>query len=87
MPAYIHYREVEPDVPGVIVCPICLGFPLHIRDVEPCWSEAKLDFIYECSGCGAEVRETVTRPERRRGSHHSRLFEQDQRSASWDGLG
>jgi hypothetical protein len=65
MPAYIQYREVEPDVPDVIVCPSCLGFPLHIRNVEPFWSKSKLDFIYECPGCGAEVRETVTKPERR----------------------
>jgi hypothetical protein len=25
---------------------------------------AKIDFIYECSDCGAEVRQTVTKPER-----------------------
>jgi DNA-directed RNA polymerase subunit RPC12/RpoP len=62
MPAYIQYREIEPEV---IVCPSCLGFPLHIRDVEPIWSKSKLDFIYECPDCGAEVRETVTKPERR----------------------
>jgi hypothetical protein len=24
---------------------------------------AKIDFIYECSDCGAEVRQTVTKPE------------------------
>jgi len=26
---------------------------------------AKIDFIYECSDCGAEVRQTVTKPKRR----------------------
>jgi hypothetical protein len=39
--------------------------PMYVRDVEPHWSMAKIDFIYECSDCGAEVRHTVTKPERR----------------------
>jgi DNA-directed RNA polymerase subunit RPC12/RpoP len=26
---------------------------------------AKIDFVYECSDCGAEVRHTVTKPESR----------------------
>jgi len=25
---------------------------------------AKIDFIYECSDCGAEIKKTVTKPER-----------------------
>jgi hypothetical protein len=25
---------------------------------------AKIDFIYECSNCGAEIRQTMTKPER-----------------------
>jgi hypothetical protein len=63
MPAYIQYHDAEP---AVIVCPHCLGLPLHIENVEPMWSAAKIDFIYACDDCGAEVRKTVTRPER----HH-----------------
>jgi hypothetical protein len=39
---------------------------MFVRDVEPHWSLATIDFIYECSDCGAEVRQTVTKPER----HH-----------------
>jgi hypothetical protein len=26
---------------------------------------AKIDFIYECSDCGAEIKKTLTKPERR----------------------
>jgi hypothetical protein len=46
------------------MCPSCWGLPLHIRDIEPFWSAAKLDFIYECADCGAEVRKTLIKPER-----------------------
>ncbi len=37
---------------------------MHVRDVEPHWSMAKIEFIYECSDCGSEVRLTVSKPER-----------------------
>ena len=37
---------------------------MFVRDVEPHWSMAKIDFIYECPDCGAEVRQTITKPER-----------------------
>jgi len=37
---------------------------MYVRDVEPRWSVAKIDFIYECSDCGAEIKKTVTKPER-----------------------
>ena len=63
MPAYIQHHEVET---AAIVCPGCIGLlPMYVRDVEPHWSMAKIDFIYECSDCGSEVRQTVTKPERR----------------------
>jgi hypothetical protein len=39
--------------------------PMHVRDVEPHWSMAKIEFIYECSDCGCEVRQTVSKPEHR----------------------
>jgi hypothetical protein len=38
---------------------------MHVRDVEPHWSMAKIYFIYECSECGAEIKKTLTKPERR----------------------
>jgi len=61
MPAYIQHHTAEN---AAIFCPSCLGFlPMFVRDVEPHWSMAKIDFIYECSDCGAEVRQTVTKPE------------------------
>jgi hypothetical protein len=61
MPAYVHHELVE-TLP--VVCPGCIGLlPMYVRDVEPHWSMAKIDFIYECSDCGAEVRHTVTKPE------------------------
>lgn len=62
MPAYMHHHDADPMG---IICPSCMGLPLHIRDVEPLWSAARLDFIYECTDCGAEVRKTVTKSERR----------------------
>ena len=62
MPAYIQHHEVET---AAIICS-CIGLlPMYVRDVEPHWSMAKIDFIYECSACGSEVRQTVTKPERR----------------------
>jgi hypothetical protein len=63
MPAYVQHHEVET---AAIICPGCIGLlPMYVRDVEPHWGLAKIDFIYECSDCGAEVRHTVTKPERR----------------------
>jgi hypothetical protein len=60
MPAFTHQHEIE--MPPVI-CPGCVGFqPMYVRDVEPHWSMAKIDFIFECSDCGAEVRHTVRKP-------------------------
>lgn len=57
MPAYVHHHEIE--VP-LMSCPGCIGLqPMYVRDIEPHWSMAKIDFIYECSDCGAEVRHTV----------------------------
>jgi hypothetical protein len=38
---------------------------MYVRDVEPHWSVAEIDFIYECSDCGAEIKKKFTRPERR----------------------
>jgi hypothetical protein len=62
MPAYVQHREIES---AFIVCPNCLGLPMYVRDVEPHWSVATIDFIYECSDCGAEIKKTLTKPERR----------------------
>jgi hypothetical protein len=62
MPAYIHHHDVEP---AFIICPSCVGLPMYVKDVEPHWSMAKIDFTYECSDCGAEVRQTVIKPELR----------------------
>jgi hypothetical protein len=64
MPAYVQHHDLVETPP--VVCPGCIGLlPMYVRDVEPHWSMAKIDFIYECSDCGAEVRQTVTKPERR----------------------
>ena len=62
MPAYVQHREIQS---AFIVCPNCLGLPMYVRDVEPHWSVAEIDFIYECSGCGAEIKKSLTKPERR----------------------
>jgi DNA-directed RNA polymerase subunit RPC12/RpoP len=64
MPAHIQHHQVEI---APIVCPTCRGLlTMHVRDVEPHWSMAKIDFTYECSDCGTEVKKTVTKPERQR---------------------
>jgi hypothetical protein len=62
MPAYVQQREIES---AIIVCPNCLGLPMYVRDVELHWSMAKIHFIYECSDCGAEIKKTLIKPERR----------------------
>jgi hypothetical protein len=63
MPAYIHqHDDFEPPF---MICPSCVGLPMHVRDVEPHWSMAKIDFTFECADCGAEVRETIAKPEAR----------------------
>jgi len=43
-------------------CPSCERLPTYIKDVAH-WSMAKIDFTYECADCGAEIRQTVTKPE------------------------
>ena len=62
MPAYLQHRETESTSIG---CPNCVGLPMYVRDVELHWSMTKIDFIYECSDCGAEIRKTLIKPERR----------------------
>ena len=48
MPAYIHHHD---DIePAFVICPSCVGLPMFVRDVEPHWSMAKIDFTYECAG-------------------------------------
>jgi len=62
MPAYVQHDKIE-NAPTI--CPGCVGLlPMYIKEVELDWKRAKIDFIYECSDCGAEVRQTVTGPER-----------------------
>jgi uncharacterized Zn finger protein len=60
MPAYIHHHDAEPPF---IICPSCVGLPMYVKDVVPHWSMAKIDFTYECSDCGTEIRQTMTKPE------------------------
>jgi hypothetical protein len=60
MPAYIHHHGIEP---AFVICPSCVGLPMFVRDVEPHWSMAKIDFTYECADCGAEVRQTIVKPQ------------------------
>ena len=63
MPAYIHHHD--DTEPAYVICPSCVGILMYIRDVEPHWSMAKIEFTYECADCGAEVRQTVVKPESR----------------------
>jgi predicted RNA-binding Zn-ribbon protein involved in translation (DUF1610 family) len=61
MPAYIRHHDAA-EAPFMI-CPRCIGLTMYVRDVAPRWSRAKIDVTYECSDCGAEIRQTVTKPE------------------------
>ncbi len=61
MPAYIYQHDhIEPPF---VICPSCVGLPMFMRDVEPHWNMAKIDFTFECADCGTEVRETIAQPE------------------------
>lgn len=61
MPAYIQHHDVETK--ATMICPGCVGLlPMYVREVEPHWSMARIDFIYECADCGAEVRQIMTKP-------------------------
>ena len=61
MPAYIRHDHVEIEP---VLCPACAALlPMYVRDIEPHWSMAKIDFIYECSDCGTEFRQTVRKPQ------------------------
>ena len=66
MPAYIHHREIDHHHEielAPVLCPGCIGpLPMYVREVEPHWSTEKIDLIYECADCGAELRQTVRRP-------------------------
>jgi hypothetical protein len=57
MPAYIRHHDTEPTF---MISPSCERVPMYVRDVEPHWSMAKIDFTYECFDCGAEMRQRVT---------------------------
>jgi DNA-directed RNA polymerase subunit RPC12/RpoP len=43
--------------PAVVVCPSCKQRLMEVSDVQ--WAATKLEFTYECTGCGAEVSKTV----------------------------
>lgn len=63
MPAYVQHHATD-NAP--VICPSCMGLlPMFVREVEPHWSMARIDFVYECAGCGAEVRQTVEKHEAR----------------------
>jgi hypothetical protein len=63
MPAYIHHHD-DMEL-AFVICPSCVGLPMFVRDVEPHWSMAKIDFTYECAVCGAEIKQTIVKPQLR----------------------
>jgi len=61
MPAYIQHRDQHDADIAPMICPGCVGLlPMYVREVEPHWNMARIDFVYECSDCCAEVRQTRT---------------------------
>lgn len=62
MPAYTQHHPSHHDVSAAVaICPSCLFLPMQIREVQPHWNLARLDFVFECTACGSEVRETVAK--------------------------
>jgi hypothetical protein len=69
MPAYIQHRQQHETEIAPMICPGCAGLlPMYVREVEPHWNMASIDFVYECSDCCAEVRQTIRGPQ---GQHHA----------------
>jgi hypothetical protein len=60
MPAYTQHYEADS---AFVACPSCLDLHMFVRDVEPHWSMSKIDFIYQCFDCGAEISKTMIKPE------------------------
>ncbi|WP_424631846.1 hypothetical protein [Bradyrhizobium sp. SYSU BS000235] len=54
MLANVALRDAKP---AVVVCPSCKQRLMEISDVQ--WAAAKLEFTYECTGCGAEVKKAI----------------------------
>ena len=62
MPAYTQHHPQHHDIHAPLtICPGCLQLPMQIREVQPHWDLARIDFIYECTTCCIEVRDTVAR--------------------------
>lgn len=60
MPAYSQQHQHH-ATHVMVVCPSCNRLPMQIRNVEPHWSVAKLNVVFECPECCTEVRETVAK--------------------------
>lgn len=54
MLANVALRDAKP---AVVVCPDCKQRLMEIKDVQ--WATTKLEFTYECSGCGAELKKAI----------------------------
>lgn len=50
MLANVPLRDAKP---AVIVCPGCARHLMEVQDVR--WAMTRLEFTYQCSGCGAET--------------------------------
>jgi len=61
MPAYTQHHPHHDVHAALIICPSCLLLPMQIREVQPHWDLARVDFVYECPVCCVEVRDTVAK--------------------------
>jgi hypothetical protein len=62
MPAYAQHHQPPRDLHATMAtCPSCLSLSMQIREVQPHWDLARVDFVYECPACCTEVREIVAK--------------------------
>lgn len=63
MPAYVQHQDSEI---APVLCPTCMGLlPMYVREVKPHWTLARIDFVYECADCGAELHQTIEKAQPR----------------------
>ena len=65
MPAFIQHHDIQHHAQmAPEICPNCMGLlPMYVRQIEPHWNASEIDCVYECFDCGAELRQTLRKPQ------------------------